>query len=108
MNNIENNNIANNTGNSIAIIACLKCEELYVKEWIDWHIKCGVDHFYLCDNFQTIAFLTSRQGFLKIHLLIYNKLHSINQDIFPIVCTKEIYLIYFLPSDPDNRSDSHA
>ena len=50
MNNIENNNIANNTGNSIAIIACLKCEELYVKEWIDWHIKCGVDHFYLCDN----------------------------------------------------------
>ena len=48
MNNIENN--ANNTGNSIAIIACLKCEERYVKEWIDWHIKCGVDHFYLCDN----------------------------------------------------------
>ena len=48
MNNIENN--ANNTGNSIAIIACLKCEEHYVKEWIDWHIKCGVDHFYLCDN----------------------------------------------------------
>ena len=48
MNNIENN--ANNTGNSIAIIACLKCEERYVKEWIDWHIKCGVDHVYLCDN----------------------------------------------------------
>ena len=33
-----------------AIIACLKQEELYIREWLDWHIKIGVDHFYLCDN----------------------------------------------------------
>ena len=33
-----------------AIIACLKQEELYIKEWLDWHINIGVDHFYLCDN----------------------------------------------------------
>jgi len=33
-----------------AIIACLKREELYVREWLDWHISIGVDHFYLCDN----------------------------------------------------------
>ena len=36
--------------NTIAIIACLKCEERYIKEWLYWHIKIGVDHFYLCDN----------------------------------------------------------
>lgn len=36
--------------NLLAIIACLKQEELYIKEWLDWHIKCGIDHFYLCDN----------------------------------------------------------
>jgi len=36
--------------NTVAIIACLKCEERYIKEWLDWHIKIGVDHFYLCDN----------------------------------------------------------
>ena len=35
---------------SVAIIACLKEEELYIREWLDWHIKIGVDHFYLCDN----------------------------------------------------------
>ena len=35
---------------SCAIIACLKQEELYIKEWLDWHISIGVDHFYLCDN----------------------------------------------------------
>ena len=33
-----------------AIIACLKQEELYIKEWLDYHISIGVDHFYLCDN----------------------------------------------------------
>lgn len=39
-----------NNQNTIAIIACLKMEELYIKEWLDYHIKIGVDHFYLCDN----------------------------------------------------------
>lgn len=34
----------------IAIIACLKMEDLYIKEWLDWHISIGIDHFYLCDN----------------------------------------------------------
>jgi len=36
--------------NTVAIIACLKTEERYIKEWLDWHIKIGIDHFYLCDN----------------------------------------------------------
>lgn len=35
---------------TVCIIACLKQEELYIKEWLDWHIKCGINHFYLCDN----------------------------------------------------------
>lgn len=36
--------------NFVSIISCLKQEELYIKEWLDWHINCGIDHFYLCDN----------------------------------------------------------
>lgn len=36
--------------NKICIVACLKHEELYVKEWLDYHIECGIDHFFLCDN----------------------------------------------------------
>jgi len=35
---------------TVCIITCLKQEELYIKEWLDWHIKCGINHFYLCDN----------------------------------------------------------
>ena len=35
---------------TISIIAYVKHDELYIKEWLDYHISCGVDHFYLCDN----------------------------------------------------------
>ena len=35
---------------NIALIACFKQEEIYIKDWLDWHISIGVDHFYLCDN----------------------------------------------------------
>lgn len=34
----------------IAIIACCKCEELYIQEWLDWHFGLGVDHIFLADN----------------------------------------------------------
>ena len=33
-----------------AIIACVKCEERYIREWIEWHLGIGFDHFYLVDN----------------------------------------------------------
>ena len=36
--------------NFVSIITCIKQENEYIKEWLDWHIKCGIDHFYLCDN----------------------------------------------------------
>ena len=34
----------------VAIIACVKCEERYICEWLDWHISIGVEHFFLADN----------------------------------------------------------
>ena len=34
----------------LAIVAILKCEAPYVKEWLDYHLLAGVDHFYLYDN----------------------------------------------------------
>ena len=95
MNNIENNNIANNTGNSIAIIACLKCEELYVKEWIDWHIKCGVDHFYLCDN-NDVDYTPKLNDVLKeyvdlgiVEIFDYHGVHPIQP-----ICYDDIYQLY--------------
>ena len=34
----------------LAVVAILKCEAPYVKEWLDYHLLAGVDHFYLYDN----------------------------------------------------------
>ena len=34
----------------LAIVAILKCEGPYLKEWLDYHLLAGVNHFYLYDN----------------------------------------------------------
>ena len=34
----------------LAIAAILKDEGRYLKEWLDYHLAAGVDHFYLYDN----------------------------------------------------------
>lgn len=34
----------------LAVVAILKCEGSYLKEWLDYHLLAGVDHFYLYDN----------------------------------------------------------
>lgn len=34
----------------VAVIACVKQEEHYIKEWLDWHVSIGFDHFFLADN----------------------------------------------------------
>lgn len=37
----------------LSIAAIIKNEALYLKEWIDFHIDQGVEHFYLYDNEST-------------------------------------------------------
>ena len=37
----------------LAIVAILKNEGHYIKEWLDYHLLAGVDHFYLYDNEST-------------------------------------------------------
>lgn len=34
----------------LAVVAILKNEAPYLKEWLDYHLLAGVDHFYLYDN----------------------------------------------------------
>ena len=37
----------------LAVVAILKNEALYIKEWLEYHLLAGVDHFYLYDNDST-------------------------------------------------------
>ena len=34
----------------LAIVAIMKNEAPYLKEWLDYHLLAGVDHFYIYDN----------------------------------------------------------
>lgn len=34
----------------LAVVAIMKNEGPYVKEWLDYHLLAGVDHFYIYDN----------------------------------------------------------
>ena len=34
----------------LSVVAILKNEAPYLKEWLDYHLLAGVDHFYLYDN----------------------------------------------------------
>ena len=34
----------------LAVVAILKNEAPYLREWLDYHLLAGVDHFYLYDN----------------------------------------------------------
>jgi len=36
--------------NKLSIVACIKNEGRYLKEWLDFHLLGGVEHFYLYDN----------------------------------------------------------
>lgn len=37
----------------LTIAACVKQEAPYLKEWIDYHLRQGIEHFYLIDNEST-------------------------------------------------------
>ena len=34
----------------LAVVSIMKNEAPYVKEWLDYHLLAGVDHFYIYDN----------------------------------------------------------
>ena len=34
----------------LAVVAILKDEGPYIKEWLDYHLAAGVEHFYLYNN----------------------------------------------------------
>ena len=38
----------------LSICAIIKDEGPYLNEWIEWHVKSGVEHFYLFDNCSAI------------------------------------------------------
>ena len=78
-----------------AIIACCKMEELYIREWLDWHLyECEFDHIFLCDNNDSNYFISLSsliQDYIDsgtVTVYNYNDVHPIQP-----ICYNDVYKI---------------
>jgi len=55
----------------LAVVAIMKDEDPYVKEWIDYHLLAGVDHFYIYDNDSTPEFKKILQPYIDAKIVTY-------------------------------------
>ena len=55
----------------LAIVAIMKGEDPYVKEWIDYHLLAGADHFYIYDNDSTPEFKKILQPYIDSTIVTY-------------------------------------
>lgn len=55
----------------LAVVAIMKNEEPYVKEWLDYHLLAGVDHFYIYDNDSTPEFKKILQPYIDAGVVTY-------------------------------------
>ena len=55
----------------LAVVAIMKNEEPYVKEWLDYHLLAGVDHFYIYDNDSTPEFKEILQPYIDANIVNY-------------------------------------
>ena len=55
----------------LAVVAIMKDEEHYVKEWLDYHLLAGVNHFYIYDNESTAEFKKILQPYIDAGLVTY-------------------------------------
>ena len=56
---------------NLAVVAIMKNEEPYVKEWLDYHLLAGVDHFYIYDNDSTTDFKKILQPYIDAGIVTY-------------------------------------
>lgn len=81
---------------TVAIIACCKMEELYIKEWLDWHLNVvGIDHIYLCDN-NDIDYSVQLSEVIQDYILSGAVTLIDYRGVFPIqpMCYTETYNTY--------------
>ena len=60
----------------LAIVAILKNEGTYLKEWLDYHLLAGVSHFYLYDNDSTDNFDTVINPYVAAGLVTSKRIHG--------------------------------
>ena len=65
----------------LSIVAIMKNEKPYLKEWIEYHRLVGVEHFYLCDNDSTDGSKEYLTPYIKKGLITYIAMPGINKQM---------------------------
>lgn len=65
----------------LSIAAIMKNEKPYLKEWIEYHLMQGVEHFYLCDNDSTDGTKEYLSPYIKKGIITYIPKPGINQQL---------------------------
>ncbi|MDR1195970.1 MAG: glycosyltransferase family 92 protein [Endomicrobium sp.] len=62
--------------NYLSILACVKNEALYLKEWIEYHKLLGVEKFYICDNDSDDNIMEVLKPYIESGEVAYKKFHG--------------------------------
>lgn len=65
----------------LSIAAIMKNEKPYLKEWLEYHLMQGVEHFYLCDNDSTDGTEEYLEPYIKNGTITYIKQSGTNQQL---------------------------
>lgn len=60
----------------LSIVACVKNEDLYIQEWIEYYKLMGVEHFFIYDNESTDSTKEKLQPYINQGLVTYNYFES--------------------------------
>ena len=62
--------------NDLAVVAILKDEGHYLKEWLDYHLLAGVDHFYLYNNDSSDNYAEIIAPYVKAGVVTSTNIHG--------------------------------
>lgn len=71
------------------ICAIAKCEEDYIKDWVEWHLNLGFDHIYVYDNSDTEE--KALKNYYINEKLTYIPVYGVHENMFQIKCYNEFY-----------------
>ncbi|MBQ7630217.1 MAG: glycosyltransferase family 92 protein [Selenomonadaceae bacterium] len=63
----------------LGVVAIMKDEDPYVKEWLEYHLLAGVDHFYIYDNDSTPEFKKILQSYIDAGIVTYTFLPGLTK-----------------------------
>lgn len=75
----------------LSVAAIMKNEKPYLKEWLEYHLLQGVEHFYLCDNESTDGTKEYLNSYINNNTITYIPLPGKNQQL---ACYEKIIAEY--------------